>query len=72
MYGIIFMDEFCILISDNGYNLPKVTRCTDQLKTFVYDKKDTDKVSSKQLPELARRFVEDAYLCIYIDPSGIM
>ena len=51
---------------DSGYNIPKVTHCTDQMHKFVYGKKDIGKIPSKNLPELVRRFVEDAYLCIYI------
>ena len=58
--------------TDNGYNLPKVTHCTDQLQEYVYCKKDISKIPSKNLPELVRRFVEDAYLCIYIDYDGVM
>lgn len=60
------------LYVDNGYNLPKVTHCTNQLQGYVYGKEDIGSVPSKNLPELARRFVEDAYLCIYIDHDGIM
>ena len=59
-------------LTDSGYNLPKVTRCTDQLKKYVYGKKNISKTSSKELPELARRFVQDAYLCIYVDHNRIM
>ena len=58
--------------TDNGYNLPKVTHCTPLLQEFVYGEKDIGNISSKNLPELVRRFVEDAYLCIYIDYDGVM
>ena len=59
-------------IADNGYNLPKVTHCTNELQKFVYGMKDIGNIPSKDLPELVRRFVEDAYLCIYIDHDGVM
>ena len=61
-----------LLIIDNGYYLPKVTHCTDQLQEFVYGKKDIGNIPSKKLPELVRRFLEDVYLCIYIDRDGVM
>ena len=64
--------DFIMPYTDNGYNLPKVTRCTDQLQEYVYGKKDISKILSKSLPELVRRFVEDVYLCIYIDHDGVM
>ena len=60
-----------VLLTDTGYNLPKVTLCTEPLKKFVYGKKDIGKVPSKQLPDLARRFVQDAYLCIYVEHDGV-
>ena len=50
---------FCFFI-DNRYNLPKVVYFTDQLQKFVYSKKDISQIpSSKNLPELVHRFVED-------------
>jgi len=61
-----------IVILDNGYNLPKVIDCTQLLQEHVYGEKDISGVQSRNLPELVRRFVEDASMCIYIDPDGIM
>ena len=61
-----------IILADNGYNIPKVTHCTDCLQEFVYGEKDIGRMPSKKLPELVRRFVEDAYLCVYIDHDGVM
>ena len=51
---------------DNGFNLPKVTICTHLLQEYVYGDKNMSEISSKNLPELVRRFVEDVYMCIYI------
>jgi len=47
-----------------------VTHCTNQLQEFVYGNRDIGNIPSKNLPELVRRFVEDTYLCIYIDHDG--
>ena len=58
--------------TDNGYNLPKVTVCTTLLQEYVYGGKNISELQSKNPPELVRRFVEDAYMCIYIDPDGVM
>ena len=63
---------YMFYVTDNGYNLPRVTHCTDQLQEFVYGKNDIGRIPSKNLPELVRRFVEDAYLCIYVDHDGVM
>jgi len=59
-------------ITDSGYNLPKVTICTQLLQEYVYGEKNFSGESLKALPELARRFITDAYMCIYIDPDGVM
>jgi len=57
---------YCFSV-DNGYNLPKVTVCTQLLQEYVYGKKSISELSSKSLPELVRRFIEDAYMCIYVE-----
>ena len=72
MSCVIFILFVKLIYVDNGYNLPKVTHCTDYLQEFVYGKRDISNVPSKNLPELVRRFVQDAYLCIYIDHDGVM
>ena len=54
---------------DNGYNLPKVTVCTKLLQKFVYSETAISDLPSKNLPELVRRFIEDAYMCIYVEPD---
>ena len=63
---------FCNI--DNGYNIPKVTHCTGILEEYVYgeNKRDICRILSRELPELVRRYVEDAYLCIYVDHDGVM
>ena len=54
------------------HNLPCVTSCSADLNEWVYGNKDLASYTSKELPPLVRRFVEDAYLCIYVDQDGIM
>lgn len=57
---------------DDEYNLPVITDCTDIINGHVYGHRSIANVESKKLPELVRRFMEDAYLCIYIDTEGTM
>ena len=61
-----------LVFADDEYNLPKVADCTELLKNHVYGYDSIGSEESKKLPELVRRFVEDAYLCIYIDREGTM
>ena len=46
--------------------------CTQLLQKYVYGERDISGDLSKSLPELVRRFIEDASMCIYIDPDGVM
>jgi len=64
--------KILFILTDSGYNLPKVTVCTHLLQEYVYGEKDITGVPSKTLPEPVRRFIEDAYMCVYIDPEGVM
>jgi len=57
---------------DDVNNIPEVTYCTEELATYVYGHKDISSMELKLVPEVVRRFVQDAYLCIYYDPEGIM
>ena len=57
---------------DDERNLPEVTDCTEPLNSHVYGHKSIVNIESKKLPDLVRRFVEDAYLCIYVDAEGTM
>lgn len=61
-----------MICADDERNLPQVTDCTGLLNNHVYGQKSIANTESKKLPELVRRFVEDAYLCIYIDREGTM
>ena len=68
-YNITYVYYF---FTDDVHNLPQVTSCTTELNDWVYGTKDLARYTSKELPTLVRRFVEDAYLCIYVDHDGIM
>ena len=61
-----------MICADDERNLPQVIDCTELLNNHVYGQKSIANAESKKLPELVRRFVEDAYLCIYIDKEGTM
>lgn len=61
------------VISDDQFNIPKVVECTQLLNEWVYpENRDLTKLlntPSRELPEYVRRFTQDVYLCIYIQPD---
>ena len=65
---------FCV--TDDKYYIPKVTDCTHTLNDWVYppnsDRTRLMSTQSWQLPELVRRFTQDAYMCVYIQPDVAM
>ncbi len=62
--------------TDDTYNIPRVTDCTRELNEWVYsDVRGRDKLFSAQpreLPELVRRFTQDVYMCVYVQPDIAM
>ena len=64
------------MCTDDTYNIPRVTDCTRELNEWVYsDVRGRDKLFSAQpreLPELVRRFTQDVYMCVYIQPDVAM
>ena len=48
--------------------MPKCWDCTEELKKHVF-RKDSSKKLAKHLPDLARRFTQDIYMCVYIEDS---
>ena len=60
--------------TDDMYNIPKVTDCTRELNEWVYSGDRTRLMSTqpRQLPELVRRFTQDIYMCVYIQPDVAM
>ena len=56
------------------YNIPKVTDCSRELNEWVYSGDRTRLMSTqpRQLPELVRRFTQDIYMCVYVQPDVAM
>ena len=58
------------------YNIPKVVDCTDVLNEWVYpangDLTRLLNTPPRELPEYVRRFTQDIYLCVYIQPDFAM
>ena len=53
------------------YNIPKVTEVSKDLQHWVYDEKNHQKLlqaASKDIPEYVRRFTQDIYMCVYVNP----
>ena len=54
------------------YNIPKVTEVSKDLQHWVYDEKNHQKLlhaASKDIPEHVRRFTQDIYMCVYVNPD---
>ena len=67
----------CRNIIVEKYNThPKVTECTAALNDWVYppngDRTRLMSTQPRQLPELVRRFTQDVYMCVYIQPDMAM
>ena len=59
------------LPSDNMYNIPKGVDVTSNLNEWVYSG-DEDRLKQtpvRKLPEYVRRFTQDIYMCVYIQPD---
>ena len=58
------------------YNIPKVVDCTDILTEWVYpangDLTRLLNTPPRELPEYVRRFTQDIYLCVYVQPDVAM
>ena len=57
--------------ADNTYNIPRGVKCTDELNQWVYsgNPEYLMKANPRELPELVRRFTQDIYMCVYIQPD---
>jgi len=56
------------------YNIPKVVECTQELQEWVYsgDHQRLLDTPPRELPEYVRRFTQDVYMCVYIQPDADM
>ncbi len=72
--SLIFLYMF--MCTDDTYNIPRVTDCTRELNEWVYNnERNKDKLFStppRELPELVRRFTQDIYMCVYVQPDVAM
>ncbi len=57
--------------TDDTYNIPKGIDCTKELNKWVYceDHHRLLNTPPRELPEYVRRFVQDVYMCVYIQPD---
>ena len=65
------MSERFPVSSDDQFNIPRGVDCTAQLNEWVY-KGDPERLMAarpRDLPELVRRFTQDVYMCVYIQPD---
>lgn len=66
---------YCIcILPDDMYNIPKVVECTQQLNEWVYSGNYQRLLDTppRELPEFVRRFTQDVYMCVYIQPDAGM
>ncbi len=51
-----------------------MTDCTRELNEWVYqgDRERLFNTKPRELPELVRRFTQDMYMCVYIQPDVAM
>ena len=60
-----------ILFTDDMYNIPCVTEVTQELNEWVY-RGNMDRLmntNSWEIPECVRRFTQDIYMCVYVNPN---
>ncbi len=71
LYMIIYI---VITYTGDTYNIPRVTECTRELNEWVYqgDKDKLINTPPRELPELVRRFTQDIYMCVYVQPDIAM
>ena len=54
------------------YNIPRVVDVTQDLQDWVYNPENRQKLKdspSKSIPEYVRRFTQDIYMCVYVNPD---
>ena len=60
-----------IVSPDDMYNIPCVTEVTKELNEWVYSGNVDRLMTSKsyEIPECVRRFTQDGYMCVYVNPD---
>lgn len=54
------------------YNIPRVVDVTQDLQDWVYNPDNRQKLKdspAKSIPEYVRRFTQDIYMCVYVNPD---
>ena len=54
------------------YNIPRVVDVSNELQEWVYNMENRDRLMrapAKSIPEYVRRFTQDIYMCVYINPD---
>ena len=54
------------------YNIPRVVDVSNELQEWVYNMENHDRLMrapAKSIPEYVRRFTQDIYMCVYINPD---
>ncbi len=62
------------MTTGDTYDIPRVTDCTHELNQWVYegDRERLFNAQPRELPELVRRFTQDIYMCVYVQPDIAM
>ena len=66
---------FFFLSTVDTFNIPRVVDCTQDLNEWVYSGDDHQRLLDtppRELPEYVRRFTQDIYMCVYINPDAGM
>ena len=60
--------------ADDQYNIPRGVDCTRLLNEWVYTEDQSRLLSTppREMPEFVRRFTQDIYMCVYINPDVSM
>ena len=55
------------------YNVPKVVDVTDELQDWIYSPTASEdrlmNTPARDIPEYVRRFTQDIYMCVYVNPD---
>ena len=62
----------CFFSAVDTFNIPRVVDCAQDLNEWVYSGDDHQRLLNtppQDLPEYVRRFTQDIYMCVYINPD---
>ncbi|XP_039256844.2 ubiquitin carboxyl-terminal hydrolase CYLD-like [Styela clava] len=62
----VFFDSMADRVGEqSGYNIPEITHCPDFVAWLSQDERSIQSEDEKLMPELKRRLLCDAYMCMY-------